>query len=219
MKHSRFLLLVILALGALAIFGSLVALAEGETKQVGLVVSFPDGSRYTDLITVPVTSTTLQVLRASTIDLVDTNGQFGPTVCSIKKTGCPASNCFCDPKHFWAFYELDKATNKWVASQVGVGAAVPANGAVEGFAWSEMDANYNPLTQPPVMTLADIQAARSKTPSTVPSQPAATATGQGPAKLPATGGSPAGWALVAAAGLVLGGLWLIRGARFSGGKV
>ena len=36
---------------------------------------------------------------------------------------------------------------------------VPTNGAVEGFAWSGFDANYNPTVQPPVYTFDQIVAA------------------------------------------------------------
>ena len=48
--------------------------------------------------------------------------------------------------------------NKWAAAPEGVGSYVPANGAVEGFAWSGFDANYNPTVQPPIYTFAQIAA-------------------------------------------------------------
>ena len=44
----------------------------------------------------------------------------------------------------------------------GVGVFVPADKAVEGFAWSGFDANFNPTVQPPVYTfeqLVSMQAA------------------------------------------------------------
>ncbi len=184
------LILVTLAAGA--------ALAADATKQVGLVVAFPDGTKHTEIITVPAEATTLDVLQKANIVLVSSTGQFGPTVCSINKVGCDAKNCFCDSKHFWAFYHLDAATNKWVASTEGVGSAKPANGTVEGFVWSGVDANFNPTDQPPVMTFAQLQAQ----PGAAAAKPATLPTTGGPGLLPAVAGG--------ALALLAAGTWLAR---------
>jgi hypothetical protein len=108
---------------------------------------------------VPVEATTFDVLQAASIKLASQNTQFGPAVCSINGVGCAAENCFCDPKRFWAYFHLDAAAKKWVAATEGVGTYTPADAAVEGFAWSEADANFAPLSQPPIYTFTQIQAA------------------------------------------------------------
>ena len=53
--------------------------------------------------------------------LAEVVAAFGPGVCGINNVGCPATNCFCDAAHYWAYYDLDAATSQWVASAMGVG--------------------------------------------------------------------------------------------------
>jgi hypothetical protein len=110
-------------------------------------------------VTVPAAATTFDALKAAKIELVSTDSGFGPAVCGINKVGCPADNCFCDQEHFWAYYHLDPATNKWQASAQGVDAYAPATGAVEGLIWSGMDANYAPTDQPTVHTFQELSGA------------------------------------------------------------
>ncbi|MGC8780605.1 MAG: hypothetical protein ACP5UQ_07040, partial [Anaerolineae bacterium] len=105
----------------------------------------------------------------------------------INDVGCPATNCFCDPTRFWAYYHLNG--NTWATAAEGVGSYVPANGAVEGLVWSGVDAKFNPTAQPPVVTFAQIAAAPT------------------PLALPKTGG--VGLGLI---GLGLSGLLLAAGA-------
>ncbi len=137
------------------------AVAPGDTKRVGLVVAFPDGARHAEIVTVPATATTFDVLAAASVKLASQKTQFGPAVCSINGVGCPADNCFCDSKRFWAYFHLDAAAMKWTPAAEGAGAYVPADGAVEGFVWSEADASFAPISQPPVLSFAQIQAAAS----------------------------------------------------------
>jgi hypothetical protein len=138
------------------------------TKQVGLVIGLPDGQEHVEIVTVPMTATTFDVLKAARIALVSQNTSFGPAVCSINNTGCPASNCFCDPAHFWAYYHLNTGNRTWVVAQESVGAYVPPGGAVEGLAWSGFDANYNPTVKPPVYTFSEIVAKTAGSPNSVP---------------------------------------------------
>ena len=139
--------------------GSALAAEEG-TKQVGLVITFPDAmAEHVEVVTVPAAATMLDALKAAKIDLASADSDFGPAVCGINKVGCPADNCFCDAEHFWAYYHLDPASNKWQASAQGVGAYVPANGAVEGLTWSGMDASFMPTDQPKVHTFQELSGA------------------------------------------------------------
>jgi hypothetical protein len=143
----------------LASFSGSALAAEGGTKQVGLVITFPDGTEVTEVVTAPVSATAFDVIKAAKVELASANTDFGPAVCGINKVGCPADNCFCDKDHFWAYYHLDPATNKWQASAQGVGAYVPASGAVEGLIWSGMDASFMPTDQPEVHTFQELSGA------------------------------------------------------------
>ena len=89
-------------------------------------------------------------------------------MCSINKVGCPAADCFCDATHFWAYYHLNATTNQWASAAEGIGSYVPANGSVEGFAWSGFDESYNPTVQPPVYTFDQIVAKTAPPPVSVP---------------------------------------------------
>jgi LPXTG-motif cell wall-anchored protein len=186
----RFILVILIALmlGAM-IVGSALAQTP-TTKQVGLVIAFPDGTQHTEIVTVPAVATALDALQAAKITLASTDGGFGPAVCGINNVGCSITNCFCDAAHFWAYYHLNPATSQWGAATEGVGTYVPANGSVEGFAWSGFDESYNPTIQPPVYTFDQIVAAPE------------------PATLPKTGANPVTLVLSGLGGLllVIGGL-------------
>lgn len=143
------LVALVLALTATAAFAQ-----SGATKQVGLVVTFADGSTQTDVVTVPISATAVDALNASKLTVITSEGAFGTSLCKINDTGCPADNCFCDPTKFWAYYHLTGSA--WASAMEGVGTYIPANGAVEGFAWSGFDANFNATVQPPVYTFAQL---------------------------------------------------------------
>lgn len=184
----RLALVVGLALALSLILVGAVVASDAGTKQVGLVIAFPDGATHTEIVTVPITATAFDALKAAKVNVASQTSSFGPAICGINNVGCPATNCFCDPKQFWAYYHL--TGTMWTAASEGVGAYTPANGAVEGFVWSGMDAKFNPTAQPPVKTFAQIAAAPT------------------PVALPKTGGvwligAGLGGLLLAAAGLTL----------------
>lgn len=183
----RLVSVVWLTLALSLVLAGIVLAAEGATKRVGLVIAFPDGTRHTEVVTVPVGATTFEALQAAKIKLVSQTTGFGPAICAINNVGCPATNCFCNPKEFWAYYHLVGDT--WTMAQEGAGSYVPPDGAVEGFVWSGMDASFNPTLQPPVVTFAQILAAPEL------------------ATLPQTGG--VAWPMIGLAGglaLILAGL-------------
>jgi hypothetical protein len=164
----RFVGTLILALVLVSLIVGGASAAGESSKQIGLVLAFPDGTRHVELVTVPTAANTFDVLKAAKVELVSQNMAYGPAICSINAVGCPLSNCFCDAAHYWAYYHLDKATNHWVTAAEGAGAYVPAGGSVEGFAWSGFDANYNPTVQPPVFTYQQIVAQTTPAPVQVP---------------------------------------------------
>lgn len=147
MSHrTPFVFLVIAVI--LALTGGASFAQTGETKQVGVVVMFPDGTTHTEVVTIPATATALDALKAAKLTVETADGSFGPALCKINATGCPADNCFCDEKTYWAYFHLNGSA--WASAQEGVGVYVPADKAVEGFAWSGFDASFNPTVLPPV---------------------------------------------------------------------
>jgi hypothetical protein len=168
---SRRLIVVLFLALALATVLAPVALAsDPTTKQVGLVIAFPDGKTHLEIVTVPATATAFDAMEAAKITLISETGGYGTSICRINNTGCsfPSETCFCDPAHYWAYYHLDPATNKWVAAPEGVSTYAPTNRAVEGFAWSGFDESYNPTVQPSVYTFDQIVAATTPPPVSVP---------------------------------------------------
>jgi hypothetical protein len=151
----RLIVVLFLALVLATVLVPSALASDPTTKQIGLVIAFPDGATHLEVVTVPATGTTFDVLKAAGIDLVT---GAGPTLCSINKVGCPATNCFCDNSHFWAYYHLN-AANQWEIAFQGIGDFNPTNGSVEGFAWSGFDESYNPTVQPPIYTFEQIVAA------------------------------------------------------------
>jgi hypothetical protein len=157
MKKRLLLVTVLLIL----LLTATAALAQGGEKQVGLVIQFPDRV-YTEVVTVPADATTADVLEAANIPVGMADTDFGKAVCNIDEVGNPVDNCFADPENFWAYFHLNPAGDGWEVSQVGISGYVPADKAVEGFAWSGFDADYNPTTLPPVKTFDEIAGGGSK---------------------------------------------------------
>ena len=143
------------------------AFAQGEDKNVALVIQFPDHV-YTEIVTVPADATTADVLDAATIPVGMADFSWGKAICNIDGVGNPVDDCFADPAHFWAYFHLNASGTAWDVSQVGVSGYTPADRAVEGFAWSGFDANYNPTVYPPVMTYDEIEAALNPPPAEIP---------------------------------------------------
>ena len=155
-RRSSFIAILGVAVLLLASLAGSTLAAEEGSKQVGLVITFPDGTEHVEVVTLPAAATMFDVLAAAKIDLASADSDFGPAVCGINKVGCPADNCFCDKDHFWAYYHLDPAGKAWQASAQGVGAYVPPNGAVEGLSWSGMDASFLPTDPPKVHTFREL---------------------------------------------------------------
>ena len=166
MSHRLSLVLLVVFAPGLLFIGS--ASADAKTIQVGLVIAFPDGSKHLEIVSVPEKATTFDVLRTAKINLASQDTAYGPAICSINNTGCPATNCFCDAAHSWAYYHLNANGTGWDQASEGVGAYEPSNGAVEGLAWSGFDASYNFTVRPPVYTFAQIAAATAPAPVNVP---------------------------------------------------
>ena len=119
----RFVLMMLIVLVLCTLFAGTALAQAPTTKQVGLVIAFPDGTEHLEIVTVPTAATTFAVLQKAKITLASDDGGFGPGVCGINSVGCPATNCFCDAAHYWAYFNLDGATSNglphlwaWAAS-------------------------------------------------------------------------------------------------------
>ena len=100
----RLIVVLFLALALATMLVPAAFAADPTTKQIGLVVAFPDGTEHLEIVTVPTTATTFDVLQKAKITLASVDTGFGPGVCGINNFGCPATNCFCDAAHYWAYY-------------------------------------------------------------------------------------------------------------------
>jgi hypothetical protein len=80
----------------------------------------------------------IQALLNTGLSVTVADTSFGPAVCAIAGTGCPADDCFCDPSRFWSYSSWDGT--QWQPYQVGASQSVVSmTGAVEGWRWGEGD--------------------------------------------------------------------------------
>ncbi|MCP4167425.1 MAG: PEP-CTERM sorting domain-containing protein [Chloroflexi bacterium] len=165
MRSRRNVFIILLVL--LSILLASTAYAQGNgTKQVALVISYSDGTTYTEIVTVPSDASTTVVLESADVPVGMFDAGWGPAVCNINNDGCPTDDCFCNPEMYWAYFNLKGDT--WESSAVGVGNHTPADRAVEGFAWSGFDQDFNPTVEPPVKTFDEIEAELSPPPAEIP---------------------------------------------------
>ena len=86
--------------------------------------------------TAPISGIAALLSTGLSVTIADTG--FGPAVCAIEGTGCPADNCFCEPNRFWSYSNWDGT--QWQSYQVGASQSViSVTGAVEGWRWGEGD--------------------------------------------------------------------------------
>lgn len=163
MFHRHRLILIITL--ALLLVLATTAFAAGS-KEVALVITYSDGSTYTEIVEVPADATAADVLDAAKVPVGLADYGFGPAVCNINEDGCPTEDCFCNPDNFWAYYHL--VGDAWESSMVGIDDYTPGDRSVEGFAWSGFDADFNPTVKPPVKTFEEIEEELTPKPSEIP---------------------------------------------------
>ena len=164
--HRRSLFTIVLVVFSVLLLTA-SAFAQAASKRVALVIQFP-ARTYTEIVTVPADATAAQVLDAAVIPVGLAQFPWGPGLCNIDGVGNPATtaDCFADPAHYWAYFHL--SGNAWEIAQTGVGDYKPGDRAVEGFAWSGFDANFNPTVYPPVKTFDQIERETPPPPAEVP---------------------------------------------------
>lgn len=115
------------------------------SNQVGLVVSFDDGSYTTRCVTFTEQSISgYEVLMRSGLDVVTADG----LVCDIEgESGCGEEDCLCDPSRYWGYWHLEN--EDWAYSTVGANAYIVRDGDVEGWRWGAGE-------PPPIVLFDDI---------------------------------------------------------------
>jgi hypothetical protein len=128
-------------LSALALLCTLLLLlfprpaAAQEDKTGTVIVQFDATAQRVRPFTFTGEISGLDVLALSGLDVVTAATSFGPVVCSIEGVGCPATDCFCNATHYWAYNAWDGVA--WQPYPVGAGSSViTRTGAVEGWYWS-----------------------------------------------------------------------------------
>ena len=163
---KRYFILITVVLALLVL--STAAFAQGGDKHVAVVIQFPDHV-HSEIVSVPADATTADVLAALSVPVVMSDTNWGKALCKIGDVGMPADNCFGDPDgQSWAYYHLNATDDGWDSSQVGISTFTPDDKAVEGFAWTKFDANWQPTVKPPVKTYADIEAETTPPPAEIP---------------------------------------------------
>ncbi len=96
-----------------------------------------------------------EITGAEALRRVDAQVQFanfgtrGQAVCSLCGTGCPSSNCFCDPNRFWAYHRAGPGGAPYAFSRTGASSTTVRNGDVEGWKWGGGEA-------PPAAKVSDV---------------------------------------------------------------
>ena len=150
-------------IGAAAALGLLVTLLlirpawaqDGTPEQperTYLLVQREDGSQLVRAVTYTVPISGLAVLQASGLELAVAESSFGPAVCAIAGTGCPAEDCFCNPDNFWNYGFSNGET--WESYAVGAAdSLIAAPDTVEMWRWGAFTGTVGVAASTPAITL------------------------------------------------------------------
>jgi len=143
-----------------------------EENRAGLVILHEDGRVETVCVPFSEASITGSELltRSNLVVERDVSG-MGELVCRIGETGCPSSDCFCqcqggDDCVYWSYWQLTEAG--WRYSQGGATMVQVTDGVVQGWVWGPGSSDEAP--EPPIVTLEEICAVPTATPSVTPIQ-------------------------------------------------
>lgn len=106
-----------------------------STSQALIAIQFEPGNQAIRQINFTEPISGLAALQLSGWPIEVAHFGWGDAVCSINGIGCPVSNCFCDPNHFWSYEFWDG--NSWQVYMVGADQSSITNGAIEGWRWTE----------------------------------------------------------------------------------
>jgi hypothetical protein len=122
--------LTLVALLTLAAQASSPITRAQESKRVGLVVGFGDGTFITRCVTFTEAEISgYEALMRSGMEIAANGG----AVCRIDETGCPAADCFCAIPYYWSYWHLMDGT--WQYSGSGADSYTVQDGDIEGWNW------------------------------------------------------------------------------------
>lgn len=127
--------LIVLSVGLLIGLPSPTKAASPNTNQAFLAVQFNNHDRLVRSLSFSNTSSGLDVLLQSGLDIVTKEYSWGTAVCSIEGVGCPAENCFCDSSKYWSYEYWDGS--QWQSHTTGATGYIVQNGDIEGWRWGE----------------------------------------------------------------------------------
>ena len=163
----RLIVVLFLALALATVLVPAAFAADPTTKQVGLVVAFPDGTEHLEIVTVPDRGHDIRCARRQpALTCVDRG--LGPRCAGSTTSAARQPIASATPPIIGLTITWTPQPANGSLQRMGVGSIVPDNGSVEGFAWSGFDESYNPTVQPPVYTFAQIVAKTTPPPVSVP---------------------------------------------------
>ncbi len=91
-----------------------------QAVRVAVAVDFPDGHSVTKCLSVNDSADGYFILNGMGLEVSwGAPGAYGHGLCAINGTGCPSSNCFCNPDTYWNFYIKENMAVLWDYSSVG----------------------------------------------------------------------------------------------------
>ncbi len=126
--------------------------------RVAVVVKFPDQTQ-TRCVTVLQDADAYQALQDADLNAAwSYYGQsLGHGLCGISGTGCPSTNCYCNPNEYWNFYAKQNQGDPWTYSSVGFDGGsscsdhyCAVDGGMLGFGYGAYG------TQPPAYSFNDV---------------------------------------------------------------
>lgn len=141
-----------------------------QENRAGLVVLHEDGRIET--VCVPFSEASItgsELLTRSNLFVERDVTGMGELVCRIGETGCPSSDCFCqcqggDDCVYWSYWQQTEAG--WRYSQGGATMVQVTDGTVQGWVWGS--GSSEEALEPPLITLDEICAVPTATPSAAP---------------------------------------------------
>jgi len=107
---------------------SLLLVYAASAARVAVVVKFPDQTQ-TRCVTAPQGTDAYRILEDLDFNAAwSYYGQsLGHGLCGISGTGCPSTNCYCNPNEYWNFYVKGSGGAQWTYSQVGFDGGASCN--------------------------------------------------------------------------------------------
>ena len=150
----RFISLSVVMLTAALLLSLLTtahALAAPDDDPITVIVQTDTHDSLVRRFTTDGSVSGLDALVLSGLDVITTSTDFGPAVCSIAGTGCPAADCFCSDGT-WTYQFWDGAS--WQSHLTGAGDSSLTSGAIDGWRWSPTWGDA-PLPAPRLIAAAD----------------------------------------------------------------